>query len=94
VGLLLIAGADRIAEHARKVLGAIELATADGDLAEIDEVLVVVAVHYGAVEGEDADYETMFYRCSSARIHVQLGLLEQARRAIDRNVRQLDEGDR
>lgn len=88
----MIVGAERIAETAAKVLAAIER-DGDDELAEVDEVLVIVAMHYGAADGEDAETGCAFYRCTSARVHVQLGLVEQLRRAIDLNVEPTDRGE-
>jgi hypothetical protein len=88
----MIVGSEQIAETAAKVLEAIGRDAAD-ELVEVDEVFVIVAVHYGAVEGEDAETGSAFYRCTSARVHVQLGLVEQARRAIDATVEPFDRGD-
>ena len=81
----MIIGDEKIREVAEKVLDRLN---DDNELIEVDEVFLIVAVHYGAADlDEDAEVGELFYRCSSARQHVQFGLLEQARRAVEEVLR-------
>ena len=85
----MIVGGEKVTETAAMLLAKLD---ADGELVEVDEVLVLVAVHYGAAEGEDeAEAGSLFYRCTSARYHVQAGLLAQGVRAVDQNQRSEEE---
>lgn len=87
----MIVADNKIMASAERVLAAIE-ADADGELCEIDEVMVIVTVHYGETDDGDAEIGSLFYRCSSGRQHVQLGLLAQAERAVDQTVRRENGG--
>lgn len=81
----MIIGDDKILETAQKVLDNI---SDQDELVEIDEVFVIVAVHYGTLDNdEDAEVGELFYRCTSARQHVQFGLLVQANRAVEETIR-------
>jgi hypothetical protein len=55
------------------------------DLAEIDEVMIVVAVHRGSTDDGTGEIGQFFYGCSSARYHTQLGMVAQLQRAVDAN---------
>jgi hypothetical protein len=80
----MIIGEEKILETAQKVLDRINETNDSDDLVEIDEVFIIVAVHYGADEvEEDAEVGELYYRCTSARQHVQFGLLFQATRAVE-----------
>jgi hypothetical protein len=54
----------------------------EGELVEIDEVFVLVAAHYGDDPEEESATGELFYRCTSARTHVQMGLLTHAFEAV------------
>jgi hypothetical protein len=93
----LIVGAEKLTETIEKLLERIAADDEDGsgELAEVDEVFVVVAIHYGSAgDNPDAEVGNLYYRCTSARVHVQLGMVEHARRAIDASIRaQADDDD-
>ena len=79
----MIVGGEKVTETAEKVLAMID---DDDELVEVDEVFVIVAVHYGASgQVEEAEEGSLFYRCTSARIHAQAGLLEYAKIAVLHN---------
>jgi hypothetical protein len=81
----MIVGNEKVLETAQKVLDNID---ETDELCEIDEVFVIVAVHYGTLDSdEDAEVGELFYRCTSARQHVQFGLLMQAHRAVEDVIR-------
>jgi hypothetical protein len=81
-GARVLIGDDKVRETTEKLLAT--CSEHDGELAEIDEVFVMVAVSYGPVDDTGEREATDFlYRCTSARPHVQLGMVEQARRAIE-----------
>ena len=85
----MIIGSEKVQETANQVL---ERLDEDDELVEVDEVFVIVAVHYGTPDpDEEAESGSLFYRCTSARQHVQFGLLEQAHRAIEEVLRKTND---
>lgn len=80
----MIVGEEKVHETVEKALKKLD---EEDELVEVDEVFLIVAVHYGTPDPEKgAETGSLFYRCTSARIHVQYGLLEYARRAIDETI--------
>ena len=81
----MIVGGEKITESAAKLLANLERDEgAGGELVEVDEVFVIAVVHYGDPD-ENSSAGSLFYRCTSARYHVQLGVLEHARDAVRAN---------
>lgn len=77
----MLLGRDKLEAEVAALADRIEEDSED-ELAEIDEVFIVAAVHYGRTDDGNGEVGALFYRCSSARTYVQIGLVEQARRAI------------
>lgn len=86
----MLVGGEKIHDLAVKILHSLENVNPD-ELVEVDEVMIVVATHYGSDLETGTEAGNLFYRCTSARIHVQYGLLEHARRAVDHNIRPIGE---
>jgi hypothetical protein len=86
----MLVGADKLTESVEKILANIERNDQD-ELVEIDEVFIIVAVHYGSDPIEDTETGELFYRCTSARYHVQRGLIEQTIMALNANQRSIEE---
>lgn len=78
----MITGADELREAFEGLLANIERSTEDGELIEVDDAIIVVHVNYGAVDDEGSEGGSTFYRSTSAKPHVQLGLIERGRSAI------------
>lgn len=81
----MIVGGEKITESAEALLANIEKDD-ENELVEIDEVLIIAVVHYGDPD-ENSSSGSLFYRCTSARYHIQLGILAHAKNAIDANQR-------
>ncbi len=85
----MIVGGEKLVESAEAILANIE--KSDGDeLVEIDEVFVIAVVHYGDPD-ENSSSGSLFFRCTSARYHVQLGILAHAENAMRDNQKVEDE---
>lgn len=80
----MITNPEVISDPVSRLIANIEEDCAE-ELAEIDAVLVIAAVHYGSTEDGSGDIGSTFYTCSSGRGFIQRGLLEDARRAVDVN---------
>lgn len=79
----MIVGEEQIGDTAARVLANIERNGPD-ELIEVDEVMVIVVVSYG--EDEDSATGSLWYACTSARHHVQRGILVHANEAVTQNV--------
>jgi len=84
----MIVGKEKIHETVGFVLDQLD---ETDELAEVDEVFLIVAVHYGSDPEEDSEEGQLYYRCTSARIHTQYGLLKQADRAIEETIRKMND---
>jgi hypothetical protein len=60
--------------------------------AEIHEVMVIAVVAW-PLEDDNRLGQNGYYRCSSALLHVQTGLLHTAQRAIDASTEPFEEDD-
>lgn len=88
----MLSNGDLVTETAGRLVTNISEST-DEDLAEVDDLIVIAAVHYGTAEDGNADVSSTFYAASSGMVHRQLGLLEEARRAILESIRSREEDD-
>lgn len=66
---------------------------ADDDLAEVADLIIVAVVHYGTADEGEADVSSSFYASTTGMMHRQIGLLEEGRRAIEKNVRDRNADD-
>lgn len=79
----MLIGEEKITERIEKIINNINK---DGsELIEIDDVMLIVVVHYGSDPIEETETGSLFYNCSTGRYHIQRGLLEQAIRAVNYN---------
>jgi hypothetical protein len=85
----MIVGGEKITETAAKLRAIVE-ADSENELVEIDDAFVIAVVHYGDPDDEHSS-SSLFYRCTSARYHIQLGILEHTRNAVDAQQRTPDE---
>lgn len=76
----MLIGEEKIRENAEKI---IENMSKEEELIEIEDVMIIAVVHYGVDSVEETETGSLFYRCSTGRYHIQLGLLENTKRAID-----------
>lgn len=79
----MLIGEEKITERVEKIIANIN--KDENELIEIDDVMVIVVVHYGSDLVEETETGSLFYSCSTGRYHVQRGLLEQAIRAVNYN---------
>jgi hypothetical protein len=82
----MIIGGEKIEDVVTRTLDNIAMDNNADELAEVDEVMIVVVVHRGSSEDMQGEIGQLFYSCSSARYHVQLGLVAQLARAVDSNL--------
>lgn len=79
----MIVGAEKIPECVEEIIATIERSDPD-ELVEIEEVMVIAVVRYEDPD-ENSSAGSLFYRCTSARYHVQLGILEHAHEGVKKN---------
>lgn len=83
----MIIDGEKITELASNLLNDIDCDNNNNKLIEIDDVFIIAVVHYGNPD-EYSSCGSLFYRCSSAKHHVQLGILSNAKEAV-KNVKRL-----
>lgn len=88
----MLVGREKVDEQFTSLAERLE-ADAEGELVEVVEVIAVAVVRYGVGDDGESDCQALFYRCSSALIHTQIGLLEHAKDAVSATVKTRNEDD-
>jgi hypothetical protein len=86
----MLLNSDAIIQTSKDLLKAIE-EDSDSEMAEVDDVMIIVHINYGEVE--NGEKGSTFYRCSSAKPHIQHGLLVEAKRAVFANTVREDDDE-
>jgi len=80
----MLTNTEKIATAAQDLIDNIE-ADSTNSLVNVKDILMIAVCDYGTTEDGEADITSLFYRCSSGAMYVQLGLLEHARNAMMAN---------